>query len=431
MKYQKITCYIVIALLILSCSKNQPPEEEPEEPKEPEIEIPVDNGNDGPSPDGDIVGQITVGYQAWFSCNGDNSPMGSHWWHWTDGWQQIPAPDNFHIPSWPDNSDYENTYKTNLPLLGNGNPASLFSSFDDQTIDVHFQWMKNYGIHTAALQRFNPDRVEGPIRNAITEKIKDAAEKHDVKFYIMYDVTGWTNMQSEIKTDWLDKMQKYTESSAYAKQNEKPVVGIWGFGFNDSNHSWSAAVCLDVIRWFRDQGCYIMGGVPTYWRTGQSGSDCRSGYLDVFRSFDMISPWMVGRISNDNDCDRFLENIQKPDFQFCAANDIDYQPCVMPGDLQAGLRRHGDFMWRQFYNFANIGVRSIYISMFDEYNEANQIAKTAETQDDVPTGLGIKSLDEDGTPCSSDYYLRLTNDGGKMIRGEIPVTEERFTIPIP
>ncbi|MYX20837.1 xylosidase, partial [Streptomyces sp. SID8380] len=71
-----------------------------------------------------------------------------------------------------------------------------------------------------------------------------------------------------------------------------------------------------------------------------------------------------------------------------------------------------------------------YISMFDEYNEANQIAKTAASAADVPSGSGIKALDEDGTACSSDYYLRLTGDGGKLLRGQIPLTETRPTRPV-
>ncbi|TCC08125.1 hypothetical protein [Kribbella soli] len=40
------------------------------------------------------------------------------------------------------------------------------------------------------------------------------------------------------------------------------------------------------------------------------------------------------------------------------------------------------------------------------------------------------SLDEDGTACSSDYYLRLTNDGGRMFKGQAPLTSVRPTAPI-
>lgn len=77
---------------------------------------------------------------------------------------------------------------------------------------------------------------------------------------------------------------------------------------------------------------------------------------------------------------------------------------------------------RRFYNMVRAGVQGIYISMFDEYGEGNQIAKTAETQAGVPAGSGLLALDADGTACSSDYYLRLTNDGGRMLKGQIGLT---------
>jgi hypothetical protein len=224
-------------------------------------------------------------------------------------------------------------------------------------------------------------------------------------------------------------MSAYTSSSAYAKQNGKPVICIWGFGFNDSNHPWSASVCLDVINWFKSQGCYVIGGVPTHWRN--QNSDSRPNFLSTYNAFNMLSPWMIGRIGNANDSDNFYANVNMPDQAYCNANNIDYQPCVLPGDLQEQQRSHGDFMWRQFYNMKRVGAQAIYISMFDEYNEGNQIAKTAESQAFVPAGSGIYALDEDGTACSSDYYLRLTGDGAKMFRGEIPLTSTRPTKPMP
>ncbi|NED79511.1 xylosidase, partial [Streptomyces sp. SID11233] len=202
--------------------------------------------------------------------------------------------------------------------------ANLFSSYDQQTVDTHFRWMREYGIDTAALQRFNPNGGEGATRDAMAEKVRLAAEKHGRKFYIMYDATGWTNMQPEMKADWLSKMKAYTSSSAYAYQNGKPVVGIWGFGFNEPNKTWSAEVCLDVVNWFKDQGCYVMGGVPTHWRRGVE--DSRAGYTDVYHAFDMLSPWMVGRIGSVADADNFYANVNTPDQADCTANGVDYQP---------------------------------------------------------------------------------------------------------
>src|SRR5581483_4985752 len=126
----------------------------------------------------------------------------------------------------------------------------------------------------------------------------------------------------------------------------------------------------------------------------------------------------------------FYTNVNVPDQADCNANGIDYQPCVLPGDVSARQRAHGDFMWRQFYNMVRAGVQGIYISMFDEYGEGNQIAKTAENQAMTPAGSGLLALDADGTACSSDYYLRLTDDGGRMLKGQIALTATRPTQPV-
>jgi len=379
------------------------------------------------SPAGDVVGKITVGYQGWFACIGDGAPIDG-WWHWGQNMSQSPSPGNNVIKAWPDLTDYSRTYTTAYSAFGNGAPAALFSSYDQQTVDTHFLWMQQNSIDTAALQRFNPNGSEGPTRDAMATKVRSSAESYGRKFYIMYDVTGWTNMQSEIKADWTDKMKTHTASSAYAMQDGKPVVCVWGFGFNDSNHPWDPAPCLDVVNWFKSQGCYVIGGVPREWRTGVNGS--RAGFSDVYHAFNMLSPWMVGAIGDAADSDSVYQNVNVPDQADCDANGVDYQPCVLPGDLSGRQRAHGDFMWRQFYNMVRVGAQGIYISMFDEYGEGNQIAKTAETQATVPVGSGLLSLDEDGTACSADYYLRLTGDGGRMLKGQIALTATRPTQPV-
>ena len=93
--------------------------------------------------------------------------------------------------------------------------------------------MAENNLDTAALQRFNPFGGEGPTRNDMAVKVMRAAELYNRKFYIMYDLSGWTTMQQDIKTDWTNVMLsqlQITNSPAYALQNGKPVVGIWGHG---------------------------------------------------------------------------------------------------------------------------------------------------------------------------------------------------------
>ncbi|MEV8095324.1 hypothetical protein [Kitasatospora sp. NPDC085879] len=251
--------------------------------------LPTPSARAAGSPPGDVVGKITVGYQGWFACPGDGAPING-WWHWSQDWSHAPSPADNALRAWPDMREYTAGYRTAYSPLGDGTPAALFSSYDQQTVDTHFRWMREYGCDTAALQRFNPNGR---------------------KFYVMYDVSGWTSMQEEIKADWTNRMSRHTASPAYARQNGMPVVGIWGFGFDDANHPWSPAACLDVISWFRARGCYLMGGVPTYWRTG--ANDSRPGYLDVYHAFHMLSPWMVGRIGTAADSDRFLADVQQGD----------------------------------------------------------------------------------------------------------------------
>src|SRR5690349_16133114 len=168
------------------------------------------------SPAGDVVGKITVGYQGWFACTGDGAPINC-WWHWSPDAQQPPSPSNTGIRSWPDVREYTRTYQTAFPNLGDGRPATLFSSYDQQTVDTHFRRMQQNGCDTAALQRFNPFGAEGPTRDAMAVKVRSAAEATGRKFYVMYDVTGWTGMQSEIKTDWTTKMSAHAASPAYAR----------------------------------------------------------------------------------------------------------------------------------------------------------------------------------------------------------------------
>jgi hypothetical protein len=375
---------------------------------------------------GDVVGKVTVGYQGWFACIGDNAPINC-WWHWSPDASMAPSPANLGIKAWPDMSEYATSYPTGFDALNVGGAAKLFSSYDQSTVNLHFRWMQENSIDTAALQRFNPYSGEGATRDAIAAKVRTAAEAYNRKFYIMYDVSGWTDMQTQIKTDWTSKMSALTASPAYAIQNGRPVVCIWGFGFDDDNHPFDAAACADVITWFQSQGVYVIGGVPRDWRTGSPG---RPDFLPVFHSFNMLSPWMIGSIGTIDQANAFAVEVNVVDKADCDANGVDYQPCVLPGDLSVRQRFHGNMMWSQFYNLASIGVAGFYISMFDEFNEGNQIVNTAATQAAVPSNSGFLSLDEDGTPCSSDYYMRLTTDGGRMLKGDLPLSFVRHTAPV-
>ena len=53
-------------------------------------------------------------------------------------------------------------------------------------------------------------------------------------------------------------------------------------------------------------------------------------------------------------------------------------------------------------------------TMFDEIDEGTAIFKCS---NEPPVGDGVHFLDYEGLP--SDHYLRLTGEGGKLLRGEL------------
>lgn len=411
----------VIAVLAASCSRELTDE----------TGIPSGQKILKSSPVGDVVGKMVVGYQGWFSCSGDGSPR-NVWSHWA-ATGTIPAPGNQTFELWPDMREYARGFQTGYANLGNGSPAQLFASYDDNVVDKHFQWMQTYGIDCAAVQRFGSvlgDATMKAQRDGIATKVRNAAQTYGRKFYVMYDISSWTNFQSEIKTDWTNVIKGSLDllaSGSYAKQNGLPVVCIWGIGL--ANRPGDVTSWTEVINWFKGQGCYVIAGTPREWRTDATN-------LPAYTAANMVSPWTVGGFSGTGGADSYASSTMQPDRDYCNANGLDYQPVAFVGfawsNWNGGTRNsipriHGDFMWRQFYNIRNQGIPNVYVAMFDEYDEATAIAKAAENSSMIPTDQYFLTLDADGTAVSSDFYLRLANDGAKMIKGQTGLVSEHPT----
>lgn len=380
------------------------------------------------SPVGDVVGKLTVGYQGWFACTNDGSPR-NKWVHWAAG--TIPSPGNQTFELYPDVREYATTYPTGYANLGNGSPAKLFSSYDNNVVDTHFKWMQTYGIDTVALQRFGSGLTDTKVKqqlDGIATKVKNAAQTYGRKFYIMYDISSWTSFQTAIKTDWTNTIVgtlALTNSSAYAKQNGKPVVCVWGIGVDGrpgNNTSW-----LDVVNYFKNKNCYVIIGTKKTWATNT---------ISVYAAANMISPWSVGTFNNIAGANTYATLMQS-DKNLCNGRGQDYQPVIWPGFAWSNWnggptnqipRLHGDFMWRQFYNVRSKGITNMYVAMFDEYDEGTAIAKAAENKSMKPTNQYFLTLDADGVECSSDFYLKLTGDGARMVKGQIGLTTNHPTL---
>jgi hypothetical protein len=359
------------------------------------------------SSSGDVVGKVIVGYQGWFSCSGDGSPL-NYFGH-------------MNLEMWPDVRDYTKTYAYD-GTLGNGKPAAMFSNWDQSTVNLHVLWMQQNGIDCAAIQRFGNELDNGSLkswRDGTATRLMNAAQTYDRKFYVMYDISGWNSFQTEIKTDWTNTITgslKLTASSAYAKQNNKPVVCVWGIGFPDRPGNLSS--WTDVITWFKNQGCYVIGGAPGSFATDAANSS-------VYSACNMVMPWPVGAVGTMST----FQSGYTRDLSYCKAHAIDYQAGCFAGyafhnsngsSKNLIPRMYGNFMWSQFAGMRNAGVQSVYIAMFDEMNEGTSIFKVAEDSTMIPAGKYFLTLNADGVHVSSDFYLRLVNNGGRMVKGLIP-----------
>ncbi|MFD0671227.1 carbohydrate-binding protein [Cohnella sp. GCM10027633] len=403
-------------------------------------------GTTPPVTGGDVVGKIFAGYQGWFNASGDGSPNGG-WVHWSKNSSAPTANSNVNFELYPDISEYSAStlYATNLANFGDGTPAKLFSSYDQSTVNKHFEWMQTYGIDGAALQRFGADLNNAPNnwktnRDSVAVKVKNAAQQYNKKFYVMYDITGmdantWDDAVKNDFTTLVNGSLGLTGSSAYAKQNGKIVVCIWGIGFTDRPGTASEHQAL--IDWFKNQNVYVIGGVPTYWRT--NNNDSKTDFASVYASLDMLSPWFVGRFGANGlaDVDHFNNNQWGPDFTRTQQLGIAYQPVIWPGSAWSNLnpgaprnenpRLHGDFMWYQAYTMKQRGINTGYFAMFDEYDEGTAIAKIAPNSSKIPTNQYFLTLDADGVAVSSDFYLRLAGDITRMFKGQIPTTQNHPT----
>ena len=379
-------------------------------------------------------GLVMAGYQGWFNTPEDGEGRG---WHHYERRGKF-EPGYCTIDLWPDMSEYEKQYKTPFKYE-DGTSATVFSPADESTVQLHFKWMKDYGIDGVFMQRFVSEiRNESGMKHftGVLESASKAALEYDRTIAVMYDLSGITSDEIDIVIkDWKNLLQKfgYDNRSKYGNYlfcNDRPLVAVWGVGFND-NRRYNLDDIEKLINFLKsDEGgsCSVLLGVPTYWR--EFGSDCIKDEKlhEVIKMADVVHPWFVGRFNEDK-YDSFKSLIGK-DKKWCDENGLKYMPVVFPGfswnNMRPGApsstipRNSGKFFWKQLSGAASEGARMIYVAMFDEIDEGTAIFKTAKK---VPIGES-KFIPVDAD-IPTDHYLWLTGKAGQLLKNGVALPAEK------
>ena len=389
--------------------------------------------------DDGLTGKIVLGYQGWFGCPGDYKDN-KGWQHW---FLHGVAPQNLTVDLVPDPSSLPESALCPTGLkTADGAELKLFSSQNEQIVDAQFAMMQAHGIDGVALQRFvtaltepaNKDRHDHQL-----DLVRHAAEKTGRKFFITYDISG-AGPKIVVQTlldDWRALAKSgVTQSPAYWRDHGKPIVELWGFGLGD--RPGDPDEVAQLIKQLKSGGedlpaAYVIGGVPTHWRTLDKDSKKGKAWASIYRSYDVISPWLVGRFDDDASADALMHDVVIPDLAEAKKAGVQYMPVTFPGYSARNLlhskgkeqnailnktpRQCGDFLWHQYARLLKAGVTMIYGAMFDEFDEGTALQPAITSAKQFPSGATLLPLDDGGCKVSSDWYLKVTGKAGQLLRG--------------
>ena len=378
---------------------------------------------------------VMAGYQGWFTAEGDGAERG--WRHYEKKSCGSFAPGCTSVDLWPDMREYLKKYATPFSF-SNGDHATLFSPNDEETVDLHFRWMKEYGIDGVFMQRFVTEVKQSNPKgkahfNKVLHNALKAANKYNRAICVMYDLSGCTSEDvAYVKKDWEELQRLFSlfnnkKNPNYLRHNKKPLVVLWGVGFKDGRHYTIADVdnLVDKIKGATKK-VSVMLGVPYYWRTLTNDTEHDTSLHALIKKCDILMPWAVGRY-NQSSYEKVALNTLPKDIEWCNRNNVNYVPLVFPGFSWGNLKNNksiynaiprngGDFLWKQVTGAKIAGAQSLYVAMFDEIDEGTAIFKVLR-ENEVPLNGQYKFIGIENN-LDSDYYLWLTGKAGNWFHGE-------------
>lgn len=387
-----------------------------------------------------LRGKVLCGYQGWFRCPGDASGLG--WVHWSRDTRRI-APETLTFDLWPDLTGFGPGERFAAPGFSypDGRPAELFSSDEPATVLRHFAWMRQYGIDGVWLQHFVVDLPGGPVqerypsRLRVLQHVRRAAQKTGRVWALSYDIAGapQDTLFRVLTDDWRKMVEDgITADPRYLRVRGRPVVQIWGFYRHHAAHHLTPELANRLIAFFHTPGryaAYLVGGGDWDWRQNPDPE-----WRAFLRHLDAYVPWNVGNYSTDGAGKKVATtSYWAEDRAECGRHGVLWIPSVYPGFSWDHLqqkppgtttipRRRGAFYWEQFYQAAKLGGDAAYVAMFDEVDEGTAIFKVTSTPPAQAPFQGYEGL-------PSDWYLRLTGEGARMLRGLRPLTPEMPSKP--
>ena len=379
-----------------------------------------------------LDGRVLCGYQGWFTAEGDGADL--DWNHWRTRDRAAPGGWRPTVDLLPDTAELGPDERFPLRFAdGPGGSVDVYSAHMRATVIRHFRWMREHGIDGVFVQRFgatlaNPSKLTHATK--VLASCRDGALEHGRVYAVMYDLSGMmAGSLGAVIEDWRslrDRMRIGSDAASLRVQG-RPLVAVWGVGFNDGR-DYTLAECDTMIRSLREDGCAVLCGVPTGWRTLDRDAVPDASLHDVLSGCDVISPWTVGRYGSPEAARRHAERDWRPDIAWCRDRGIGYLPVVFPGfswhNLKGGPlgqipRLGGRFLWTQAVEARAAGATSLYVAMFDEVDEATAIFKCV----DPPPGVLVdRFLKMEGLP--SDHYLRLTGEIRRMMRDALPASDD-------
>lgn len=429
-RFLSLTFLSCAFLLWTACSKDHEPRTEPEEEPEEIAEAVYDETGCLYTA---YTGLVMAGYQGWFAAEGDGSNRG--WYHY-QGPNSTFEPGITNVDFWPDVSEYSKTYKSPFQYA-DGSDAYLYSPYDEESVDLHFKWMQEYGLDGVHMQRFvaeiKPSNAAGKRHfNQVLGNALKAAKKYERAISVMYDLSGSnSNDVAYLEEDWNELQETFDlfdnfEHPTYLRHNGKPLVTIWGVGFND-NRQYSISDVSRLVDRLKGPSnkVSVMLGVPYYWRERKNDTENNPELHELIKKVDIIMPWAVGRYDNESYNNTAATMVA--DIIWCQQNEVDYIPLVFPGFSWGNMhndpslynsipRLKGDFMWKQVAGAKQAGAKSLYVAMFDEIDEATAIFKCAR-ENEVPLNAHLQFMGIEAD-LPSDHYLWLTGQAANWFHGE-------------